>query len=227
MNEASKTNAVRGDEYFANYFGGTVIDIGCGNDPVVSHAEKFDQEHGDAERIHEFFSPQSFRCVHSSHCLEHMRSPKDALMKWWALVEVGGYLVTVVPDEDLYEQGIWPSIFNGDHKATFRIGGVDSWSPVSYEVSELFGSLPNAEIVSIKRQNAGYNYRLKKFGITEWGRFLNRSNIRRFIALKKLGIEGPKVESIANFVLGFLGGVPDQTMGFALAQIEIVVRKTA
>lgn len=227
MNEASKTNDVRGHEYFSTYFSGSVIDIGCGDDPVVGHAVRFDQEHGNAERILDYFSPRSFRCVHSSHCLEHMTSPEEALLGWWELVEVGGYMVTVVPDEDLYEQGIWPSIFNGDHKVTFRMGEAGSWSPVSYEVGELFGALPGAEIVSIKRQDAGYDYRLKKSGITAWGRFLNRLNIRRLIALRKVGVEGPRVEALANKILGMLGGVPDQTMGFALAQIEIVVRKTA
>ena len=65
----------------------------------------------------------AYDAVCSSHCLEHMRDVPAALTQWWALVRKGGYLVLVVPDEDLYEQGGWPSLFNSDHKATFRIGG--------------------------------------------------------------------------------------------------------
>ena len=45
----------------------------------------------------------------------------EALSQWWSLVKTNGYMIIVVPHEDLYEQGIWPSIFNIDHKATFRL----------------------------------------------------------------------------------------------------------
>jgi hypothetical protein len=45
-----------------------------------------------------------------------MHDPEAALRQWWALVRPGGYLVVVVPHEDLYEQGMWPSAFNSDHK---------------------------------------------------------------------------------------------------------------
>ena len=122
MNESSKTNALRGSEFHEQYFMGKVLDIGAGNDPVNTHAVIFDQQHGDANHIDNYFEAESFDTVHSSHCLEHMRDPVMALQKWWSLVKSQGFLITVVPDEDLYEQGIWPSFFNHDHVSTFQIG---------------------------------------------------------------------------------------------------------
>jgi hypothetical protein len=43
-----------------------------------------------------------------------------ALARWWELVRPGGFLVFTVPDEAMYEQGVWPSTFNTDHKWSFR-----------------------------------------------------------------------------------------------------------
>ena len=50
-----------------------------------------------------------------------MRDPRSAIAQWWGLVKPGGVLFVIVPDEDLYEQGFWPSRFNCDHKWTFTI----------------------------------------------------------------------------------------------------------
>ncbi len=57
--------------------------------------------------------------VFASHVLEHM-DPRAALEDWLSLVRPGG-LIVLVPDEDLYEQGHVPSLFNDDHKHTFTI----------------------------------------------------------------------------------------------------------
>src|ERR1700730_16888727 len=104
-NEASKTRAVRGPQFAELYLAGAVIDIGCGLDPIVAHAEPFDLQHGDAQEIAALRPNAAYDAVCSSHCLEHMRDVPKALEQWWALVRDGGYLVLVVPDEDLYEQG--------------------------------------------------------------------------------------------------------------------------
>jgi hypothetical protein len=49
-----------------------------------------------------------------------------------------------VPDEDLYEQGIWPSEFNVDHKHTFTICKARSWSPVSINLTDLLASVADS-----------------------------------------------------------------------------------
>src|SRR6202030_2351934 len=122
MFEAEKTNRVRGPDFVERFMSGTVLDIGSGRDLAVPHARPFDKQHGDANHIARYLPPESFDCVHSSHCLEHMRSPQEALAEWWSLVQPGGSMILLVPEENLYEQGHWPSLFNSDHKWTFRLG---------------------------------------------------------------------------------------------------------
>jgi SAM-dependent methyltransferase len=224
MDEARKTNALRGEAFIRNYLRGKVIDIGAGKDLVCAHAERFDMEDGDANVISRFRPVDHYDAVHSSHCLEHMREPRSALREWWSLLKPGGYLVVVVPDEDLYEQGIWPSIFNPDHKATFRLDKADSWSAVSYDIRELVGALPGCEIVSAEIQDAHYDHALQmKHGDVlrkrPWWLRLARSIGAR------LPLVGSRLRIWAEN-LGVRRGVPvDQTMREALAQIQVVARK--
>ena len=172
MEEARKTERIRGEGFKHTYLTGTVIDIGCGSALVVPHAVPFDVEHGDAQRLLDYFEPRSFDCVHSSHCLEHMKNGPEALRQWWALVKPGGYLVLVVPDEDLYEQGAWPSIFSNEHFSTFNLGKRASWSPVSLDIAALVSGLPGAELLDACVQDDGYDRRLMRQRISRLGRLL-------------------------------------------------------
>jgi len=159
--ESSKTRAVRSPAFYKKFFQGRVIDIGGGNDPVVETAEVFDLSDGDAQNILQHRARESYDTVHSSHCLEHMKHVPNAIAQWWTLVKEGGHMIVVVPHEDLYEQGIWPSVFNADHKATFRINQNKSWSPVSYNIIELASILPNAKIIESEIHDLHYDYNLK------------------------------------------------------------------
>ena len=230
MYEASKTQAVRGDDFISEYFSGAVLDIGCGPDLVVPNARPFDIEDGDANCILNYLKPETFDCVHSSHCLEHMKNVPSALAQWWALVKPGGYLVTVVPDEDLYEQGIWPSVFNPDHKATFRLNKPASWSPVSYDVRELVAGLPGAEIVGCALHDRGYDRRKLRNLPAAQKRALLRFGARRDQFFARLMRRGWPVYRISQFLDRAevaLGKPVDQTLDDALAQIQIVARKSA
>ena len=51
MDEARKTNALRGRAFIERYLSGKVIDIGAGADLVAPHAERFDRDEGDANVI--------------------------------------------------------------------------------------------------------------------------------------------------------------------------------
>jgi SAM-dependent methyltransferase len=159
MRETSKASQFRSREFFEKYLCGRVIDIGAGNDPVCHAAEIFDVADGDANRIDEFRTIEAYDSVYSSHCLEHMNDPQDALNRWWKLVKPGGYLIVVVPDEELYEQGFWPSIFNTDHKASFR-HRYSSTNPASFDLEEIVATLPGSRIVSVERQIINYNLKL-------------------------------------------------------------------
>jgi SAM-dependent methyltransferase len=225
-NEAFKTRVVRGKEFEARYLQGRVIDIGCGPDLIVPHAEPFDIQHGDAQEIASLRPHDTYDSVCSSHCLEHMRDVPKALQQWWTLVRNGRYLVLVVPDEDLYEQGGWPSLFNRDHKATFRIGGHSTWSPVSYDVLELVRRLDGAEIVSCERQDQGYDHRLRKSRITLLERLLFRTQQLCRGLIRRLG--GPSAwDRLTRRIFTLLGAPVDQTDGPALAQIQVIARKRA
>lgn len=168
MNEASKTWSILSDEE-RSWFAGSVLDIGCGPDKIVPHARGFDLDDGDANRIDEHVA-ERFDMVFSSHCLEHMRDPVDAILRWWRLVNVGGRMIVIVPDEDLYEQGVYPSHFNSDHKATFTLAKRQSWSPCSYNLFELGAGLPNAKTLRCELQDAGYDRRKATFGVSRVGR---------------------------------------------------------
>lgn len=232
MRESSKSNQYRSPKFFADYLSGAVLDIGCGNDPVVPNARPFDRIHGNAEKILDHFAPASFDTVYSSHCLEHMSNVPGILADWWALVKPGGHLIMVVPHEDLYEQGFWPSQFNSDHKATFRLDTPSTWSPVSYDVRQLVSALPGSEIAELAVQDQGFNYRWLPAKITRprslggFGRFVSRF---RHSLIKRVGKNDgeakAKFADRLNVLLAGWGIPTDQTHFGALAQIQCVVRK--
>ncbi len=227
MQESSKTRLVRASNFDQTYFSGTVLDIGCGSDVVISHAQAFDQQHGDANKILRHLKPNSFDTVNSSHCLEHMHQPEKAIQDWWQLVKPGGYLITVVPHEDLYEQGQWPSRFNSDHKATFRFKTNNTWSPCSFDIYELLKSLPKARIISAIIQDHKYNYQLQKLAIeTENSKAIRIKHNELIHQLMHKQLLSIALLDELNIFFASLGSTVDQTMGSALAQIQVIVQKS-
>jgi SAM-dependent methyltransferase len=222
--ESSKTKGVTPAWFYKTYLSGKVIDIGCGNDVVTPEAEPFDVQHGDAGNILKFRSSYSYDSVHSSHCLEHMEDPVRSLMDWWELLKIGGHLVLIVPDESLYEQATWPSIFNQDHKASFRLGG-KALHEKSFDIEELVTMLPGVMIISIERQDQRYNHRFKKYRIGCWGRTLFVGYIKIFSFLQSVGIKNSYIYAFINEFFHWLGSPIDQTLGDALAQIRVVAKK--
>lgn len=175
MNECSKAVVRRmHDPAFATrYFAGIGIDIGAGSDGLNRYAQFFprmrgcktwDVGHGDAQLM--FGVPNAnFDFVHSSHCLEHLRDPKKALDRWVEITAVGGHIICVVPDEDMYEQGVWPSTFNADHKHTFTIYKEKSWSPVSVNLLDLLKH-PQTSVQQIKLLNVTHRPFVDRFDQT-------------------------------------------------------------
>jgi SAM-dependent methyltransferase len=156
--ESSKSNIRRRREgYFERFLNGCGIDIGCGDDPVTPDCVKWDMAQGDGQEL-VGVEAYAFDWVYSSHCLEHLASPTRALSRWWEVLKPGGYLMVVVPDEDLYEQGCWPSRFNSGHRWTFSVSKESSWSPASLNVTELVAALPNRRVLWIRTIDDGYDY---------------------------------------------------------------------
>lgn len=138
---------------------GDVIDIGCGDCPVTENCDKFDVKDGDANYISRYVK-KKYDVVFSSHCLEHMWNPYRTIKDWFSIVKPGGLLIVTVPDEDVYEQGVFPSRYNRDHKWTFTINKEDSWCKYSVNIDDL-AKILGGEVVLIQKQDDGYNYNLK------------------------------------------------------------------
>jgi SAM-dependent methyltransferase len=217
-NEASKTAEIWGEDV-QSLLKGEGLDIGAGADPIVPGVRTFDQAQGDANRIDEYIH-QQFDFVFSSHCLEHMLDPWDALARWWKLIKPDGHLIVIVPDEDLYEQGYWPSLFNEDHKHTFTLNE-RSWSPVSINVRKLIESLPGTEIISIIHQSNGYRKSLYEAR----PRSRKVAKRRMWLSKKLIGLVRPVSRTLAARIPHWLGAPIDQTAQYALAQIQFIVRK--
>jgi SAM-dependent methyltransferase len=222
MNETSKTKKIWGP-WEASILSGSGIDIGCGSDPVTPDVQRFDRAEGDASHITEYVHEQ-FDFVYSSHCLEHLPDPAEALRKWWQLVRPGGHLIFIVPDEDLYEQGVFPSRFNPEHRATFTISKARSWSPVSLNVLDLARALPNAELVSLVLQDHGYDRRLLRHGENVAVGPVRRLAFRVYHGLRRRGLF--RIQPIERWQ-SRTTALDQTTRTGVLAQIQCIVRKLA
>jgi len=132
------------DRRFATtYFVGDGIDIGCGPDPLSNFEEMFpymnsckgwDLKDGDATYL-AGIKDESLDFIHSSHCLEHLENFTDAMSNWIRVLKGGGHMILLLPDEDMFEQGVWPSRYSGvDHKTSWTIYKSDSWCEASKNV---------------------------------------------------------------------------------------------
>ncbi len=177
MKECSKSiqRRLSDSAFLRKYFVGVGLDIGGKPDPLSLYNELFplmesvktwDMEDGDAQFLNGI-ADCSLDFVHSSHCLEHLADPHEGLGNWFRVVREGGYLVITVPDEDLYEQGKFPSLFNNDHKWTFTIFKTKSWSDRSLNILDMVRELESAaEVVKIEQLSSTYRFNLPRFDQT-------------------------------------------------------------
>ncbi len=177
MKECSKSVLRRlYDPNFARlYFRGDGVDIGGKPDPLSIYSELFplissvrtwDIEDGDAQYM-ENVGNDTFDFIHSSHCLEHLRDPAEALLNWMRILRPGGHLVLTMPDEDLYEQGQFPSTFNRDHKWTFTVFKPRTWSERSINLLDLLRGLgESCDIRRIMVIDEAYRYSLPRYDQT-------------------------------------------------------------
>jgi hypothetical protein len=148
-----------------------------------------------------------------------MHDPKATILDWWKLVKVGGYLFILVPEEDLYEQGVFPSQFNDDHKATFTISKAKSWSPKSVNVLDLANSLPGGKIISLELQDRGYDRALMTFGKlppTVW--------VRMFAKITSLAGWGD-LKIVRRLLTAYYPTDQTSSRENAQAQIQLIVKK--
>jgi hypothetical protein len=54
-----------------------------------------------------------FDSVSSGHCLENPPHPRRAIARPWEVLWPDGTLLGILPDEEPYERGFWPSRIDG------------------------------------------------------------------------------------------------------------------
>jgi ubiquinone/menaquinone biosynthesis C-methylase UbiE len=176
--EKSTLRRLHDSRFFNRYFVGHGIDIGAGSNGLAQYktfftgirtVKEWDLPNGDAQHMMGE-KDNNYDFVHSSHCLEHVNDPYVALGNWIRICKPGGHLIIVIPDEDLYEQGFWPSHYNHDHKFTFTINKFRSWSPVSINVFNLLENFNNKITVKkVELLDATFKYTAEKYDQTAQG----------------------------------------------------------
>ncbi len=227
MQESRKTQAVRPPDFNQKYFQGRVLDVGAGNDLVIPTAIGFDKEDGDANNIAQYFAPESLDTIHSSHCLEHLNDPVGVLQQFYRILRPGGYIISVVPDEDIYELGYFPSLFNPDHKWTFRADDRPTWSEHSLHITQIHQACGAGQVVNVEFQHHHFQKSWLK-PKKQWNEA--RSQVlwlQNFYneSIGRFGYNMHIIDMINNHVAK-LGLITDQTMGSALAQIQVIFQKT-
>lgn len=177
MKECSKSifRRLTDSNFLRRYFVGTGLDIGGKPDPLSLYQEFFplmksvrtwDLEDGDAQFL-VGICDGSIDFIHSSHCLEHLADPIEGLRNWLRVLREDGHIVLTVPDEDMYEQGKFPSTFNRDHKWTFTIYKTRSWSSRSINLIDIVREVGNsAELIKIELLSATYRFNLPRYDQT-------------------------------------------------------------
>lgn len=174
MNECSKSiyRRITNPNFLINYFRGRGLDVGSGSDPLsdyiylfpaISSIRSWDIKDGDAEKL-ETILDNSFDFVHSSHCLEHLNNPLIGLFNWIRVTKPGGYLIITVPDEDLYEQGQFPSTWSNEHLWSFTVYKKKSWSSKSISIVNFLTSLDE----ELEIRNVGYTLKIEKIELLNY-----------------------------------------------------------
>ena len=124
----------------------------------------------------------------------------------------------------MYEQGVFPSRFNPDHKATFTLSKAQSWSPKSVNVLDLAQSLPGGEIISLQLQDRGYDRMLAGVGRLRPDLFVRF--LAKFSGLLNRFISSDGQTGLRRFLAAYY--TIDQTSSHhnAQAQIQLIVKKT-
>lgn len=123
----SETAKIR--ERVLEYCQGYGIDLGCGDDKLKSETIGVDLRPlpgvnfiGDAtKRLNRWFLDQEFDYVYSSHFLEHLDNPIEALCEWVRILKDEGYLVLYLPHKEHYLE------YNPEHKQELDQETVLAW----------------------------------------------------------------------------------------------------
>lgn len=154
--ETAKANARRRREgFFASYCQGEGLDIGYGGDLLAPNCRGYDIEDGNAQLL-EGVEDETYDFVYSSHTLEHMADPAEALVNWWRVFKVGGFLLLYIPHRDLYEKRkTLPSNWNYGHRQFF-LPYIDEPPDTIGIVPLIARTLTGYELVYVKTCSEGH-----------------------------------------------------------------------
>lgn len=126
MTESSKTYLDKiNSGFFLKYMKGVGIDFGykgyAGNTTtILPQTIGVDLDFPGYDQKTLPFADKSQDFLYSSHVLEHISERKSMIQEWFRVIKTGGFIITVVPHQWLYEKKEnLPSQFNGDHKIFF------------------------------------------------------------------------------------------------------------
>ena len=145
----------------SKYCVGDGLDIGCGGvntdtrfyqeNKIVSTAIGVDLARtnltGRADSLY-WFADECLDYVFSSHLLEHLHKPKDALKEWFRVLKIDGFLVLYLPLEGCYPN-VGDSGANSDHKWNLKPRYVSKW---------LREASLNFDVVHIEERSEGDEY---------------------------------------------------------------------
>lgn len=159
--EARKTYRAKIESGFlAEYLSGPcVLDIGhkgadAQAETIVPHAIGVGLDYPGYDGLRLPFADTSQDAVYSSHCLEHIPDSKAALVEWYRVLRVGGYIVVAVPHQWLYERkATLPSRFNRSHQRFY--------TPATL-LDEIEQALPAGgyRIRLLRDNDEGFNYQI-------------------------------------------------------------------
>src|SRR5207302_3823156 len=121
--EVGKTFALRlTNGFFRRFLSGPVIlDIGFRGAsmdavPILPHAIGIDLDYPGYDGLALPLAESSVDTVFASHVLEHVPDAQAAILDWFRVLKVGGYLVCIVPHQHLYERKQdLPSWWSSEH----------------------------------------------------------------------------------------------------------------
>jgi SAM-dependent methyltransferase len=123
--------------------------------PIVENAIGIDVGYPGYDGLNLPFPDQSQDAVYSSHCLEHVDNSLATLAEWFRVLRIGGYMVIVVPHQQLYEKTLYhPSRFAGYGHRRFYLPNV--------LLTEIQQALPYGEwrLRHMVDNDAGFDYNL-------------------------------------------------------------------
>lgn len=137
------------------------------------------------DKLEEKLENKQYDFVFAGNIAGYEDEPLEVIKHYLKAVKPKGHLILTFPDEDLYEQGNFPSIFNPGHKKTFSIYKQESWSGKHYNILDIIDNIDEASCRKIELVDTNYNYSLIGSGVDQTIQFTDGVEAVIELILKK------------------------------------------